>query len=200
METTTQEKLQQNGDTVGNGKVFAYWLKTSKDDMGSSNSTSSKNMRLDFQTKRKQMSSRVMRGIKPKTSVSNCIVFMRNRDRDREQIWTLRGYTEGDMGFLVFRPNSRKVMVVWDMNFKESEESIIPGNTETPDLLDGGTEKVRIVNPIIVIRAMTTKEYCNRMYFGRLRLNGREWHTIFFTVRESWRQWSCTAANGESRT
>ena len=50
------------------------------------------------------------------------------------------GYTEGENGYLVYIPNTRKVMAVRDVIIKESEVGSIPDNKETADLLDDGSE------------------------------------------------------------
>ena len=50
------------------------------------------------------------------------------------------GYTEGENGYLVYIPNTRKVMAVQDVIIKESEVGSIPDNKETADLLDDGSE------------------------------------------------------------
>ena len=89
-----------------------------------------------------------MRGIKPKLSISKlsifgCTVFMRKRGRDVSTLESkaLEGkfvcYTEGDNGYLVYVPNTNKVVAVRDMIIEESEVGSIP-DTETPDLLDEG--------------------------------------------------------------
>ena len=96
-----------------------------------------------------------MRGIKPKLSISKlsifgCTVFMRKRDRDvsklepKAQEGKFVGYTEGDNGYLVYVHNTRKVVAVRDVIIKESEVGSIPDNTETPDLLDEGSQQLGI--------------------------------------------------------
>ena len=87
-----------------------------------------------------------MQGIKPKLSISKlsifgCTVFMRKRDR------VSVGHTEGDNGYLVYVPNTRKVVAVRDVILKESEVGSIPHNTETPDLLDEGSQQLGIWHP-----------------------------------------------------
>ena len=83
-----------------------------------------------------------MRGIKPKLSISklsifDCTVFMRKRDRDVSKLdpkavaGKFVGYTEGDNGYLVYVPNTSKVMAVRDVIIKESEMGSVPDNTET---------------------------------------------------------------------
>ena len=99
-----------------------------------------------------------MRGIKPKLSFSKLsifgsTVFMRKRDRDVSKLEpkALKGkfvdYTEGDNGYLVYVPNTRKVVAVRDVIIKESEVGSIPDNTETPDLLDEGSQQLGIWLP-----------------------------------------------------
>ena len=99
-----------------------------------------------------------MRGIKPKLSISKlsifgCTVFMRKRDRDVSKLepkaleGKFVGYTEGDNGYLVYVPNTRKVVAVRDVIIKESKVGSIPDNTETPDLLDEGSQQLGIWQP-----------------------------------------------------
>ena len=57
------------------------------------------------------------------------------------------GYTEGDNGYLVYVPNTRKVMVVRDVITKKSQVGSIPDNTETPNLLDEGSQQLGIWHP-----------------------------------------------------
>ena len=57
------------------------------------------------------------------------------------------GYTEGENGYLVYVPNTRKVVAVRDVIIKDSEVGSIPDNTETPDLLDEGSQQLRIWHP-----------------------------------------------------
>ena len=68
-------------------------------------------------------SAELMRGIKPKPPISKlyifaCTVFLRKRDRDVRELEpkALEGkfvvYTEGDSGYLVYVPSTRKVMAV----------------------------------------------------------------------------------------
>ena len=84
----------------------------------------------------------LMRGIKPKLSISKlsifgCTVFMRRRDRDVSKLEpkTLEGkfvgYTEGDNGYLVYVPKTRKVVAVRDVIIKESEVGSIPDNVRS---------------------------------------------------------------------
>ena len=99
-----------------------------------------------------------MRGIKPKISISKlsifgCTVFMRKRDRDVSKLEpkALEGkfvnYTGGDNGYLVYVPNTRKIMAVRDVIIKELEVGSIPDNTETPDLIDEGSQQQGIWHP-----------------------------------------------------
>ena len=53
-------------------------------------------------------------------------------------------YTEGDNGYLVYGPNTRKVVAVRDVNIKESEVGSIPDNAETSDLLDEGSRSQQL--------------------------------------------------------
>ena len=100
----------------------------------------------------------LMRGIKPKLSNSKlsifcCTVFMRKRDRDVSKLepkaleGKFVGYTEGDNGYLVYVPNTRKVAAVRDVIIKESEMGSIPDDTETPNLLDEGSQQLGIWHP-----------------------------------------------------
>ena len=93
----------------------------------------------------------LMRGIKPKLPISKlsifgCTVFMRKRDREVSKLepkaleGKFVGYTEAENGYLVYIPNTRKVMAVRDVIIKESEVGSIPDNKETADLLDDGSE------------------------------------------------------------
>ena len=100
----------------------------------------------------------LMRIIKPKfwigeLSYFGCTVFMRKRDSDVSKLETKAlegkfvGYTEGDNGYLVYVPNTRKVVAVRDVMIKESEVGSIPDNKETPDLLDEGSQQLGILHP-----------------------------------------------------
>ena len=100
----------------------------------------------------------LMRGIKLKLSISklsifNCTVFMRKRDRDVSKLepkalgGKFVGYTKGDNGYLVYVPNTRKVVAVRDEIIKESAVGSIPVNRETPDLLDQGSQQLGIWYP-----------------------------------------------------
>ena len=94
-----------------------------------------------------------MRGKKPKLSFSKlsifgCTVFTRKRDRGVSNLepkaleGKFVGYTEGDNGYLVYVPNTRKDLAVRDVIIKESELGSIPDNTETPYLLDEGSQQL----------------------------------------------------------
>ena len=74
---------------------------------------------------------------------------MRKRDRDVSKLEpkALEGKFVGDNGYLVYLPNTRKVVAVRDVIIKESEVDSIPDNTETPDLLDEGSQQLRIWHP-----------------------------------------------------
>ena len=102
----------------------------------------------------------LMRGIKPKLPNSKlyifgCTVFMRKRDRDVSKLepkaleGKFVGYAEADNGYLVYVPNTRKVMAVavLDVIIKESEVGSTPDKTETADLLDEGSEQLGIWLP-----------------------------------------------------
>ena len=71
---------------------------------------------------------------------------MRKRGRDVSKLepkaleGKFVGYTEEDSGYLVYVPNTEKVMAVRDVIIKESEVGSISDNTETPDLLDEGSQ------------------------------------------------------------
>ena len=54
------------------------------------------------------------------------------------------GYTEADNGYLVYVPNTCKVVAVRDVIIKQSEVGSIPDNTETPSLLDEGSKQLGI--------------------------------------------------------
>ena len=100
----------------------------------------------------------LMRGIKPKLSISKlstfgCTVFIRNWDRDVSKLepkaleGKFVGYTEGENGHLVYKRSTRKVMTVRDVIIKESEMGSILENTETPDLLVEGSLQLGIWHP-----------------------------------------------------
>ena len=76
------------------------------------------------------------------------------------------GYTKEDKGFLVYVPNTRKVVAVRDVIIKESNEGSIPDNTDTPDLLDEGHSKWGSGKEIMIIKTMAQIEarhiYCNK--------------------------------------
>ena len=57
------------------------------------------------------------------------------------------GYTEGHNGYLVYVTNTRKFVEVRDVIIKESEVGSISDNTETPDLLDEGSQQLGIWHP-----------------------------------------------------
>ena len=57
------------------------------------------------------------------------------------------GYTEGNNGYLVYVPNTRKGVAVRDVVIKDSEVGSTPVNTETPDLQDGGSQQLGIWHP-----------------------------------------------------
>ena len=90
----------------------------------------------------------LMRGIKPKLpiskpSISGCTVLMRKRNSKLEPKaleGKFVGYTEGENGYLVYIPNTSKVMAVRDVIIRESEVGSTPDNKETADLLDDGLE------------------------------------------------------------
>ena len=100
----------------------------------------------------------LMQGIKPKLSISKlsifgCTVFMRKRDRDVSKLepkaleGKFLGYTEGDNGYLVYVPNTYKVVAVRDVIIKDSEVGSTPDNTETPDLLDEVSQQLGMWHP-----------------------------------------------------
>ena len=109
----------------------------------------------------------LMRGIKPKLSISKlsifgCTVFMRKRYRDVSKLepraleGKFVGNTEGDNGYLVYVLNTRKVVAVRDVIIKESEVGSIPDNT--PDLLDEGSEQLGIWHPDDIHHGNDTRE------------------------------------------
>ena len=77
---------------------------------------------------------------------------MRKRDRDVRNLnqpnaleGKFVGYTEGDDGYLVYVPNTQKVVTVRDdVIVKESVVGSKPDNTETPDLLNEGSPQLGI--------------------------------------------------------
>ena len=100
----------------------------------------------------------LMRALKPKLSISKlsffgCSAFMMKPDRDIGELETkalegkFMGCTEGDDEDLVYVPNTRKIVAVRDVIIKESEVGSFPYNTETPDLLDGGSQQLGIWHP-----------------------------------------------------
>ena len=78
---------------------------------------------------------------------------MGKRDRDVSKIepkaleGKFVGYTEGDHGYLVHVPKTRKVVAVRDVIIKESDVGSIPDDTETPNLLDDGSQQLGIWHP-----------------------------------------------------
>ena len=87
----------------------------------------------------------LMRGIKPKLSISKlsifgCTVLTRKRDRDVSKLepkaleGNFVGYTEGDNAYLVFVPSTRKVVAIQYQIIKETEIRSMLNNTETPVL------------------------------------------------------------------
>ena len=75
---------------------------------------------------------------------------MRKKNRDVSKLKPkalkkkFEGCTEEDNGYLVYVPNTRNVVAVQDLIIKESEVGPIPDNTETPDLLDEGSQQLGI--------------------------------------------------------
>ena len=71
---------------------------------------------------------------------------MKKRDREVSKLehkaleGKFVGYTEGENVYLVYIPNTRKVMAVRDVIIKEPEVGSIPDNKETAELLDDGSE------------------------------------------------------------
>ena len=78
---------------------------------------------------------------------------MRRRERDVNKLEHMApkenfsSDTEGDNGYLVNVPNTRKMVALRDVIVKESEVGSIPDNTETPDLLDEGSPLLKIWHP-----------------------------------------------------
>ena len=78
---------------------------------------------------------------------------MRNRGRDVSKLdfkaleGKFVGYTEGDNGYLLYVPNTLKVVAVRDVIIKESEVGSIPDNTDRPDLLEEGSQQLGIWHP-----------------------------------------------------
>ena len=100
----------------------------------------------------------LMREIKPKLSISKlyifgCTVFTRKWDRDVIKLepkaleGKFVGYTEVDNGYLVYVPNTRKVVAVRDVIIKKSEVGSISDNTERPDLLGEASQQLGIWRP-----------------------------------------------------
>ena len=99
-----------------------------------------------------------LRGIKPKLSSSKlsifcCTVLKSTGDRDVSKLepkavkGKFLGYPEVDNGYMVYVTNTRKFMTVQDVIIKESEVGAIPDETETPDLLDEGSQQLGIWHP-----------------------------------------------------
>ena len=88
---------------------------------------------------------------------------MRKRDRDVSKLEPKAlgrkfvGYTEGDNGYLMYVPNTRKIVAIRDVIIKESEVGSIPDNTETPDLLNEGSQQLGTQTQMMVIKTMATK-------------------------------------------
>ena len=98
-------------------EMLAHWLGSSQN-VGSSNSPRNKDQELGCETRRRKITAELMRGIKPKLSISKppifgCTVFMRKRDRDVSKLepkaleGKFMGYTAGDNGYLVYVANTR---------------------------------------------------------------------------------------------
>ena len=113
-------------------------------------------------------SAELMKGIKPKLPISNlsifgCTVFMRKQDRDVSKLepkaleGKIVGYTEGDNGYLLYVPNTRRAVAFRDVIIKESEVGPIPDNTETPDLLDESHINWGSGTEMMAIKTMATK-------------------------------------------
>ena len=122
-----------------------------------------------------------MRGIKPKLPISKlyifgCTFFMRKRDRDVSKLvpkaleGKFVGYIEGDNGYLVYKPNTRKVMAVRDVIIKDFEVGSIPDKTEMAHLLDEGSEQLGIRHPD------DGHQDDNRERQGTSTAIKREWH------------------------
>ena len=113
---------------------------------------------LVVRPREKNCPAELMRGIKPKPSISKlsiygCTVFMRKRNRDVSKLepkaldGRFVGSTEGDNGYLMCVPNTRKVVAVRDVIIKESKVDSITDNTETLDLPDEGSQQLGIWYP-----------------------------------------------------
>ena len=78
---------------------------------------------------------------------------MRKRGRDVRKIESRAlegiyvGYTEGDNGYLLYVPNTRKVVEVRYVIIKESGVGSITDSTETPDLLDEVSPQLAMWRP-----------------------------------------------------
>ena len=103
---------------------------------------------------------------------------MRKRDRDVRNLnqpnaleGKFVGYTEGDDGYLVYVPNTQKVLTVRDVIIKESEVGSNPENTETPDLLDEGSPHLGIWDS-----AYSQQNDDNKKKQGTSIALNEEWH------------------------
>ena len=111
-------------DTAGGGKMLARWLKTSHDDLGSSDFSLNKNPTLGCVARRRKAPSSAEARYKPKLSISElsnfaCTVFTRKGDTYVSKLileGMFVGYTEGDHGCLVYAPN--KVVAVLNVIIK----------------------------------------------------------------------------------
>ena len=71
-------------------------------------------------------------------------ILHEEEEQKRQQNWL---HWRRDNIYLVYVPKTRKLVAVWDVIIKESKVGLIPDNTETPDLLDGRSERLRIWQP-----------------------------------------------------
>ena len=126
--------------------------------------------------------SELMQSRKPKLSISklsifSCTVFMRKRDREVSKLepkaleGKFVGYTEGDNGYLVYVPNTRKFVAVQDVIIEEPEVGSILDNTKMPDLLDEGSEQLGIWHP-----DYGHQDDCNKEEQGTSTAIKEEWH------------------------
>ena len=71
------------------------------------------------------------------------------------------GYTQGDNGqrIMVYVTNTRKVLAVQDVIIKVSEVGSFLDNTETPDLLEVGSQQLGIWAKLMIIKTMTAKRH-----------------------------------------
>ena len=110
-------------DNAGDGKMLTLWLWSSRDDVGRSNSPLNKDQKLVVRPREEKCPAELMRGMKPKLSIIKlsifgCTIFMSKRDRDVSKLEAMAlegkflGYTEVDNGYLVYVPNTRKVIAV----------------------------------------------------------------------------------------